>query len=542
MKKKITLSLAVATSLYGNINLDWSREYPLSNTNNDVNNSITSSTLVPDGIVSVGSTTLNSLFQTENPPSVPDQNVFIMKHTFEGNLSWYIPLGASLLPDEAIKVLTSPTGGIYVVGVTAGAFEINGSKGYTDIFLARFENNGSKSWVKQFGTAGRDFPNDAVIDRNGDIYIAAVTDGNLSNELDSSLVPTDEYNSNYSSFILKFNEDGLRYQDQIIYPEKNYYYGGDDKKLALRVDEINSNRLIVEKGNYYYNGTNYSPKIELFDSNLTFINSVELPVSYINTNSFDFIAKDKNISVFVIANSNIQKIELNSENNQSFVSVATTSNNYWRSKLQFDGSSNVLYVYGSEHMTDQATGFNVNKIFIDKLDANSLTEIGARKYFGRPINNNYSGESASTLNIKDSNIFLTGYLDDLTLTNDLNVSGHRPFVAKFTDSYAILQLKTGWNLVSGNFSTSILPQNVLIAYQYLPKDRSYCEEHNSSWYCQATWKFFSPIEKIKNGMQSLNYIKEMDLNLQNRDGVWIYADSNITIKGGDNDDNICAIR
>ena len=312
MKKKITLSLAVATSLYGSINLDWSREYPL--LNNDVNNSITSSTLVPDGIVSVGSTTLNSLFPTENPPSVPDQNAFIMKHTFEGNLSWYIPLGASLLPDEAIKVLTSPTGGIYVVGVTAGAFEINGSKGYTDIFLARFENNGSQSWVKQFGTAGRDFPNDAVIDRNGDIYIAAVTDGNLSNELDSSTVPSDRYNSNYSPFILKFNKDGLRHQNQIIYPEKSSYYygsyGSDDKKLALRVDEINITRLIIEKSSYYYNGTNYSPKIELFDSNLTLINSFELPVSYVNTNSFDFIAKDKNISVFVTVNSNIQKLNL----------------------------------------------------------------------------------------------------------------------------------------------------------------------------------------------------------------------------------------
>gem|GEM_PF-3915475 len=72
----------------------------------------------------------------------------------------------------------------------------------------------------------------------------------------------------------------------------------------------------------------------------------------------------------------------------------------------------------------------------------------------------------------------------------------------------------------------------------MPQNRSYCEKHNDSWDCQVTWKFFSPIEKIKNGMQSLNYIKEMDLNLQNRDGVWIYADSNITIKGGDNDDNI----
>jgi hypothetical protein len=144
---------------------------------------------------------------------------------------------------------------------------------------------------------------------------------------------------------------------QIIYPEKNYYYSRDDKKLALRVDEINSNRLIVEKSNYYYNCIIYSPKIELFDSNLTFINSVE-------------------------------------------------------------------YIY------DQATGFNVNKIFIDKLDANSLTQIGARKYFGRSINNNYSGGSASTLNIKDSNIFLTGCLNDLTLTNDLNVSGHGPFATK----------------------------------------------------------------------------------------------------------------
>ena len=60
---------------------------------------------------------------------------------------------------------------VYITGYTSQSLEQNNHKGRQDLFLAKYNNNGKKIWVKQYGTSRSDIGYSLTIDTTMNIYI-----------------------------------------------------------------------------------------------------------------------------------------------------------------------------------------------------------------------------------------------------------------------------------------------------------------------------------------------------------------------------------
>ncbi|MEL6556185.1 MAG: SBBP repeat-containing protein [Cyanobacteria bacterium J06621_11] len=69
-------------------------------------------------------------------------------------------------------------GNVYVVGSTSGAIGgINQGRG--DVWIAKYNNNGNRLWVRQLGDEDSEDAYEVVTDEQGDVYIAGNTSSNL---------------------------------------------------------------------------------------------------------------------------------------------------------------------------------------------------------------------------------------------------------------------------------------------------------------------------------------------------------------------------
>ncbi len=128
----------------------------------------------------------NSDFDAPNypPQNVACCDVFIARLDGGGALQWVHNLSSEPQPlqanfiDIGTAVATDPCGGAaYIAGYTAGVMPGEASRGAQDIFVARYESDGTRAWVRQFGA---DIPAQAprndtgygiAVDRRGDLVV-----------------------------------------------------------------------------------------------------------------------------------------------------------------------------------------------------------------------------------------------------------------------------------------------------------------------------------------------------------------------------------
>jgi len=100
--------------------------------------------------------------------------------------------------DFGYAVATDPFGNIIVAGATQGS--ISGSNaGRYDLFVAKYDSSGNRLWVRQRGTAERDFAYGVATDASGSIYVTGYTGAGLDGN--SSL-------GGWDVFLMKFDPSG----------------------------------------------------------------------------------------------------------------------------------------------------------------------------------------------------------------------------------------------------------------------------------------------------------------------------------------------
>jgi beta-propeller repeat-containing protein len=129
---------------------------------------------------------------------VGDWDILVARYDSGGQLQWIRQLGTTD-NDYATSVKADAAGNAFVVGFTAGGLDGNTSAGGNDLFLLKYDRDGQRQWTHQFGTSAVDAARDVAIDRDGNLYVAGVTSGDLDGNTSAG---------GYDSFLIKYDRDG----------------------------------------------------------------------------------------------------------------------------------------------------------------------------------------------------------------------------------------------------------------------------------------------------------------------------------------------
>lgn len=109
-------------------------------------------------------------------------DAFVAKYDANGNLDWTSDVLASSnadAQDYARGIALDSSGNVYITGDTDGTLPGESAQGDTDGFIARYDSNGNRQWVTQFGTSSLDESQAIAIADDGTIFVAGESAGSL---------------------------------------------------------------------------------------------------------------------------------------------------------------------------------------------------------------------------------------------------------------------------------------------------------------------------------------------------------------------------
>jgi hypothetical protein len=106
--------------------------------------------------------------------SAGGQDAFLARYDASGSRQWVRQLGSSDA-DFAQAVATDAAGNSYVTGYTSGTLPGQTSSGRQDFFLAKYDGAGNRLWVRQWGSADNDQGRGVAVDAAGQVYVTGFT-------------------------------------------------------------------------------------------------------------------------------------------------------------------------------------------------------------------------------------------------------------------------------------------------------------------------------------------------------------------------------
>lgn len=128
-----------------------------------------------------GETTGEGTFGSQKRPALGNSDFFLTKISPEGRFLWVRSLGGSLV-DRGYGVVADAAGNAYVTG----HFESKDAQGPDgplanagdyDIFVAKYDAEGTLLWIRSAGGAGYDYGHGIAMDSHGDIVISGAIVG-----------------------------------------------------------------------------------------------------------------------------------------------------------------------------------------------------------------------------------------------------------------------------------------------------------------------------------------------------------------------------
>lgn len=167
-----------------------------------------------EGNVIAAGFTRGDLFAPNGGNGGPD--LFVAKYDGDGTLLWGRQLGTDTT-DNAAGVATDAAGNVYLTGYTFGSLDGNNSAGDADAFLVKYDRDGVKQWTKQFGSVEQDIATAIAVDGAGDLYVVGRTVGALDGAPNAG---------GLDAFVAKFDDaGGLLWTRQFGSAADDYAYG-----------------------------------------------------------------------------------------------------------------------------------------------------------------------------------------------------------------------------------------------------------------------------------------------------------------------------
>jgi hypothetical protein len=108
---------------------------------------------------------------------------FIMKINPAGLEAWVHHIGSNLI-DNVFDLQINPfSGNLVVTGITSGEIGQYSNQGEKDIFIAVFNNSGTRLYSKMYGTSLKDRGTTAIVLEDESLIIGGASEGNFENQL-----------------------------------------------------------------------------------------------------------------------------------------------------------------------------------------------------------------------------------------------------------------------------------------------------------------------------------------------------------------------
>jgi len=160
-------------------------------------------------------------------------DAFLAKYNSSGTLQWTRLLGnATLTYSYAVAVASG--GNIYISGMTRGTLDGETNAGIQDIFVAKYNNSGTRQWTRMLGSTVFDYCYGVAVDGSENIYAAGHSYGHFD-----GLTNTDGTGATEDVFLAKFNSSGTK--------QWSRFFGGTGNDVA-------SGLAVDTSGNAYITG------------------------------------------------------------------------------------------------------------------------------------------------------------------------------------------------------------------------------------------------------------------------------------------------
>jgi hypothetical protein len=122
-----------------------------------------------NGYIYIAGESFNPL--NEQPIDGAEKYVFIAKYDQDGNRIWINQIGSSGNID-ARRIAIDNSNHLYLSGDYGGEIEGVVSNGSSDLFLAKFEPDGSRQWLQQFGSDKQQYTYGLTTDASGKVFMS----------------------------------------------------------------------------------------------------------------------------------------------------------------------------------------------------------------------------------------------------------------------------------------------------------------------------------------------------------------------------------
>ncbi|GAG08956.1 unnamed protein product, partial [marine sediment metagenome] len=133
-------------------------------------------------------------------------DIFVSKYATNGYREWTKLLGTSG-NDHGKAIAVDSNGYIYITGSTNGDLDGNTNAGGPDIFISKYDINGTKQWTELLGTSENETGRAIAVDSNGYIYITGSTSGDLDGNTNAGV---------YDVFISKYDINGTKQWTELL--------------------------------------------------------------------------------------------------------------------------------------------------------------------------------------------------------------------------------------------------------------------------------------------------------------------------------------
>jgi uncharacterized delta-60 repeat protein len=218
-----------------------------------------------------------------------DGEIFLTKFNGDGTEIWHKQWGTYKL-DKGLSVAVESSGSIFVTGHTAAGLDGNTSSGLYDVFLTKLNPDSTTAWTKQWGSNDNDYGDSVNIDSNGNIFVFGYTYGAIDGN--TSLGDKD-------LFVTKWNPDGTK--------AWTTQWGTDTQEYA-RSAELDSygNLIVTGYTAGSFDGNTYAGSWDIFISRIN-ADGTEAWTTQWGTESADFadsVTLDSGDNIYVAGYTN----------------------------------------------------------------------------------------------------------------------------------------------------------------------------------------------------------------------------------------------